>query len=51
MIDNARKKIIWQIMLAGSQVDENGIKRINDMAVSGTLDAVKLLNTDNAKTE
>ena len=51
LTDNSNKRRIQQIMLAGSQVDENGIKRINDMAVSGTLDAVKLLNTDNAKTE
>lgn len=51
LTDNSNKRRIQQIMLAGSKVDENGIKRINDMAVSGTLDAVKLLNTDNAKTE
>lgn len=53
--DNSNKRRIQKIMLegslAGSQVDKNGIKRINDMAVSGTLDAVKLLNTDNAKTK
>lgn len=55
IIDNVNKKEIQKVMLegrlAGNRVDKNGIKRINDMAVSGTLDAVKLLNTDNAKTE
>lgn len=51
LTDNSNKRRIQQIMLAGSKVDEKGVKRINDMAVSGTLDAVKLLNTDSVKTE